>query len=64
MFLQWCRHIKENYLDTTLRLSKYYGNSAKFGRGLQDDFDIEEEQQLKSSELNLIEHFQSIAADQ
>jgi hypothetical protein len=27
--------------------------------GLQDDFDIEEEQQLKSKELELIEHDQS-----
>ncbi|MEI7582239.1 HigA family addiction module antitoxin [Runella sp.] len=28
--------------DTALRLSKYFGNSAKFWLGLQDDFDIEE----------------------
>ena len=48
--------------DTALRLSKYFGNSAKFWLGLQDDFDIEEEQQLKSKELNLIEHYQSNAA--
>ena len=39
--------------DTALRLSKYFGNSPKFWLGLQDDFDIEEEQlsikdQLKS----------------
>jgi addiction module HigA family antidote len=27
--------------DTALRLSKYFGNSAKFWLGLQDDFDIE-----------------------
>ena len=26
--------------DTALRLSKYFGNSAKFWLGLQDDFDI------------------------
>jgi plasmid maintenance system antidote protein VapI len=26
-----------------LRLSKYFGNSAKFWLGLQDDCDIEEE---------------------
>jgi plasmid maintenance system antidote protein VapI len=45
-----------------LRLSKYFGNSAKFWLGLQDDFDIEEEQQRKSKELNLIEHYQSNAA--
>ncbi len=48
--------------DTALRLSKYFGNSAKFWLGLQDDFDIEEEEQLKSKELNLIEQYQSNAA--
>ena len=29
--------------DTALRLCKYFGNSAKFWLGLQNDFDIEEE---------------------
>lgn len=29
--------------DTALRLGKYFGNSAKFWLGLQDDFDIEEQ---------------------
>ena len=29
--------------DTALRLSSYFGNSAKFWLGLQNDFDIEEE---------------------
>jgi addiction module HigA family antidote len=29
--------------DTALRLSKYFGNSAKFWLGLQDDYDIENE---------------------
>ena len=48
--------------DTALRLSKYFGNSAKFWLGLQDDFDIEEEEQIKSKELNLIEHYQNNAA--
>jgi antitoxin HigA-1 len=48
--------------DTALRLSKYFGNSAKFWLGLQDDFDLEEEQQLKSKELQLIPHYQSSAA--
>jgi len=28
--------------DTALRLSLYFGNSAKFWLGLQDDFDLEE----------------------
>lgn len=48
--------------DTALRLSKYFGNSAKFWLGLQDDFDIEEEKQLKSKEFDSIEHYQSNAA--
>ena len=34
--------------DTALRLSKYFGNSAKFWLGLQDDFDIEESKENKN----------------
>ena len=37
--------------DTALRLSKYFGNSAKFWLGLQDDFDIEEEMNSKGNEF-------------
>jgi antitoxin HigA-1 len=40
--------------DTALRLSKYFGNSAKFWLGLQDDFDLEEEAKAKSGSLNSI----------
>ena len=40
--------------DTALRLSKYFGNSAKFWLGLQDDFDIEEEIALKGAVLQSI----------
>lgn len=29
--------------DTALRLGSYFGNSAKFWLGLQDDYDLEEE---------------------
>lgn len=45
--------------DTALRLSKYFGNSAKFWLGLQDDFDIEEEKESKKSELNEIKHYEN-----
>jgi addiction module HigA family antidote len=38
--------------DTTLRLSKFFGTSAKFWLGLQDDFDLEEENNSKQSELD------------
>lgn len=37
--------------DTALRLSKYFGNSAKFWLGLQNDFDLEEELVGKGMEL-------------
>ena len=40
--------------DTALRLSKYFGTSAKFWLGLQDDFDIEEEQVTKKKNLEFI----------
>lgn len=30
--------------DTAMRLSSYFGNSAKFWLGLQDDYDLEEVQ--------------------
>ncbi len=40
--------------DTALRLSKYFGNSAKFWLGLQDDYDLEEERMSKKNELDQI----------
>ena len=45
--------------DTALRLSKYFGNSAKFWLGIQDDYDIEEEMKIKKVELNEIKQFNS-----
>ncbi|MBZ9629134.1 HigA family addiction module antidote protein [Psychroflexus sp. CAK57W] len=43
--------------DTALRLSKYFGNSAKFWLGLQDDYDIEEGIENKENELNEIKQY-------
>ena len=43
--------------NTALRLSLYFGNTAKFWLGLQDDFDIEEEIENKSIELKSIKKF-------
>lgn len=43
--------------DTALRLSKYFGNSAKFWLGLQNDYDIEEEKKNKKEELNEIKQY-------
>ena len=48
--------------DTALRLSRYFGNSAKFWLGIQADFDIEEEEFQKKSELSSIKQYTSNAA--
>ena len=45
--------------DTALRLSKYFGNSAKFWLGIQDDFDIEKEKISKELEHKKIKHFKN-----
>jgi len=43
--------------DTALRLSKYFGTTAKFWLGLQDDYDIEELIAINSEELNQINEY-------
>ena len=43
--------------DTALRLSNYFGNSAKFWLGLQDDFDLEEEISVKRDEFKVIKKY-------
>jgi antitoxin HigA-1 len=48
--------------DTALRFSKYFGNSAKFWLGLQDDYDLEEEKNAKGAVLNSIKALQDNAA--
>ena len=45
--------------DTALRLSSYFGNSAKFWLGLQDDYDIEEEKQLNEGIFRKIQQLRS-----
>lgn len=40
--------------DTALRLSKYFGTTAKFWLGLQNDFDLEEEHIKLERELEKI----------
>lgn len=40
--------------DTALRLSKYFGTTAKFWLGLQGDYDLEEESKNKREELEEI----------
>jgi antitoxin HigA-1 len=43
--------------DTAIRLSNYFGNSAKFWLGLQNDYDIEEELTKKQKEFDLIRNY-------
>lgn len=45
--------------DTALRLSQYFGNSAKFWLGIQDDYDLEEELNQKQKDINAIVRFDS-----
>lgn len=40
--------------DTALRLSRFFGTTAKFWLGLQDDYDLEEENSLKGKEFDSI----------
>ena len=40
--------------DTALRLSKYFGTTPQFWLGLQDDYDIEEEMENITDELEKI----------
>jgi addiction module HigA family antidote len=40
--------------DTAIRFSNYFGNSAKFWLGLQNDFDIEDETTKKKVEFESI----------
>ena len=44
--------------DTAIRLSNYFGNSAKFWLGLQNDYDVEEEMNKKAKEFNAIKKHQ------
>ena len=48
--------------DTALRLAGYFGTTPKFWLGLQDDYDLEEERQLKQQELNMIKPYKQSAA--
>ena len=41
--------------DTALRLSEFFGNSAQFWLGLQDDYDLEEERSKIGDELSGIQ---------
>ena len=42
--------------DTALRFSKYFGNSADFWLGIQDEYDLREEKRKIAKELEKIPH--------
>ena len=48
--------------DTALRFAKFFGVSAKFWLGLQDDYDLEEEKLQKDNELKNIKPMEGNAA--
>ena len=45
--------------DTALRLSRFFGTSAKFWLGLQADYDLEEESKSNKAELQSIMKYAS-----
>lgn len=49
--------------DTALRLSLYFGTSAKFWLGLQDDYDLEVTMRDKKAELSQIKKLDNSAAE-
>ncbi|SDG91275.1 HigA family addiction module antitoxin [Chitinophaga filiformis] len=46
--------------DTALRLSHFFGTTAKFWLGLQDDYDIENEETHKKEELRSIRPYSQL----
>ncbi len=40
--------------DTALRLSRYFGNSAEFWLGVQDEYDLRDQEEELSAELSRI----------
>lgn len=48
--------------DTALRFSKFFGNSPEFWMGLQNDFDLEEEKNKISKELDQILSYTNLQA--
>jgi addiction module HigA family antidote len=48
--------------DTAIRLSYYFGNSAKFWLGLQNDFDLEQEKKSKAPEFKHIKRLKEHTA--
>lgn len=50
-----CKRRRGITADTALRLAKYFGTTAKFWMGLQEDYDLEEEASKNAEALASIE---------
>jgi len=48
--------------DTAIRFAKFFGTSAKFWLGIQDDYDLEAAQNQKEQEFNNIKPMEGNAA--
>lgn len=48
--------------DTAIRFARFFGTSARFWLGLQDDYDLEEERNRKEQEFNNIKPLEENAA--
>jgi antitoxin HigA-1 len=47
-------------VETALKLARYFGNSAEFWLGIQNDYDIRIEKEMLEAELNAIGHIASV----
>src|SRR2546426_11510960 len=57
-----CQGKRSISADTALRLARFFGNSAKFWLGLQEDFDLEQEATTKARELATIRSHDALLA--
>ncbi|EOQ90794.1 addiction module antidote protein, HigA family [Leptospira bourretii] len=46
--------------DTALRFSKFFGNSVQFWMGIQDEFEVREEEDKIEKELRLIRNYKEL----
>lgn len=47
--------------ETALKISKFFGNSAQFWLGLQDDYDLDDEKRRLHKELDEIKMYKKIS---
>jgi addiction module HigA family antidote len=56
------KHKRRITAGTSLRFSKFFGNSPQFWLGLQNDYDLEEERNKLEKELNTIYTLEQLKA--